>query len=186
MMNVDKVLWSCLILSHQSRLPRPRINTHTHTHTYTNTYTYTHSFWLTSLGTRRVTTVCDSFTEYRRSLFIHLAPCPSHDYKTKMLQRLEQKIERILLIWSWITSLQGWRETTASIILWHITIICVHVGRHNVHTSVRVEQFRSMKMKCVIEFDRKLLGRKIIVYANIFYNQCLQVLVVELCISHSV
>lgn len=58
--------------------------------------------------------------------------------------------------------------------------------RHNVHTSVRVEQFRSMKMKCVIEFDRKLLGRKIIVYANIFYNQCLQVLVVELCISHSV
>lgn len=49
--------------------------------------------------------------------------------------------------------------------------------RHNVHTFVRVEKFQSVEMKCVIEFDRKLLGRKIIVYANILYNHrvCLQV-----------
>lgn len=40
--------------------------------------------------------------------------------------------------------------------------------RHNVHTFVRVEKFQSVEMKCVIEFDRKLLGRKIIVMQIFF------------------
>lgn len=52
MMNVDKVLWSCLILSRQSRPPRPRPRVHTHVR-----HTDVCSFWLTSLDTRQIMTV---------------------------------------------------------------------------------------------------------------------------------